>query len=101
MRPTWLIEANVDGLPSEAVQAEVRRQGMACHVVKYLPGLPPPKDVAGSESLPPDACVVFRGTLRLMRHLQATRRWRPGGWCSFANLACSTFHAHFGPFLLN
>ena len=48
-----------------------------------------------------DACVVFRGTLALMRHIEANRRWRPGGWCMFRNLACSTYYAHFGSFLLN
>jgi hypothetical protein len=36
-----------------------------------------------------------------MRHIKATRRWRPGGWCDFQNLACSTYYAHFGPYLLN
>jgi hypothetical protein len=101
MKPTWLIEANVDGLPVEYLQAEVRRQGMACHVVKYLPSLSAPKDIAGSESLPMDACVVFRGTLNLLRHIHASRRWRPGAWCNFPNLACSAYYAHFGPFLLN
>jgi hypothetical protein len=43
MQPTWLIEANVQGLPSEALQAEVRRQGMTCQVVCsgfYLADLP-------------------------------------------------------------
>jgi hypothetical protein len=101
MRPTWLIEANVDGLPTEALQFEIRRQGMKCYVIKYLPNLPAPKDIAGSEHVPFDACVVFRGSLPLMRHIQASRRWRPGGWCSFANLACSTYYSYFGPFLLN
>jgi hypothetical protein len=101
MRPTWLIEANVDGLPSEPLRAEVRRQGMACHIVKHLPSLQRPKDVAGAESVPLDACTIFRGTLTLLRHLRGARRWRPGGWCNFANLACSTYYAYFGPFLLN
>jgi hypothetical protein len=101
MRPTWLIEGNVDGLPTEPLRDEVRRQGMACHVIKSLPSLPPPKDVAGGEAVPMDACVVFRGTLTLMRHVLASRRWRPGGWCDFANLACSAYYVHFGPFLLN
>src|SRR5262245_46703842 len=100
MRPVWLIEANVEGLSSEPLQTEVRRQGMICHVVKHLP-LAMPKDVAGAESLPMDACVIFRGSLPLMRHIQANRRWRPGGWCTFENLACSTYYAHFGPYLLN
>jgi hypothetical protein len=61
MRPIWLIEANVEGLPSEPLLAEIRRQGMLGHVVKALPGLPAPKDSAGSESVPMDACTVFRG----------------------------------------
>jgi ATP-grasp domain, R2K clade family 3 len=101
MRPTWLIEANVDGLPTEPLQAEVRRQGLHCRVVKFLPALPPPKDIAGAEALPIDACVIFRGTLTLIRHIHANRRWKPGGWCHFRNLACSTYYAHLGPFLLN
>lgn len=100
MRPVWVIEANVDGLPTEPLQSEVRRLGMVCHVVKHLP-LAVPRDLAGAESLPMDACVVFRGSLPVMRHIQATRRWRPGGWCAFENLACSTYYAHFGPYLLN
>jgi ATP-grasp domain, R2K clade family 3 len=101
MRPTWLIEGNVEGMPTEPLQAEVRRQGMTCWVVKHLPSLARPKDIAGSESLAMDACVVFRGTLTLMRHILASRRWSPGGWCNFQNLACSSYYAHFGPFLLN
>lgn len=36
-----------------------------------------------------------------MRHVQAHRRWLPGGWCSFDRLRCSTYYAFFGPFLLN
>jgi hypothetical protein len=74
---------------------------MAVHVVKYLPTLPPPRDIGGAESLPMDSCVIFRGTLRLMRYIQSNRRWRPGGWCTFANLSCTAFHTHFGAFLLN
>jgi hypothetical protein len=101
MRPVWLIEANVDGLPTEPLQAEIRRQGMTARVVKYLPILPVPKEIGGGESLPLDACVIFRGTLPLMRCIQAARRWQPGGWCNFRNLACSTYYAYFGPYLLN
>ncbi len=101
MRPIWLIEANVDGLPSEALKAEARRQGMAVHVVKHIQNLPVPKDIAGAEAVPRDACVVFRGSLPLMRYIQASRRWKPGGWCTFSELACSTYYAYFGPYLLN
>jgi hypothetical protein len=100
MRPIWIIEANVDGLPTEPLAAEIARRGMECRVVKWIPS-PYPKDLVGAEDVPRDACVVFRGTLTLMRHLEATRRWRPAAWCEFDRLACSTYYAHFGPFLLN
>ena len=101
MPPTRLVEANVEGLDSAELLTEVRRQGMTGHVVKLIPGLGRPKDIAGGESLAMDACVVFRGTIPLMRHIDATRRWKPGGWCAFANLSCSAYYTHFGPFLLN
>lgn len=101
MRPIWLVEANVEGVPSGPPREEARRLGLECHLVKFLPSLPPPKDIAGAEHLPVDACVIFRGTLSLMRHIQATRRWAPGAWCDFRNLACSAYYAHFGPHLLN
>src|SRR4051812_23806298 len=100
MRPIWIVEANVDGLPTEPLAAEISRRGMECRVVKWLPSTYP-KDVAGAEDVPRDACVIFRGTLTLMRHLEATRRWRPAAWCEFDRFACSTYYAHFGPFLLN
>jgi len=100
-RPTWLIEANVDGLPTEPLQNEIRRRGLTAHIVKHLPSMTAPRNIAGCETLPIDACVVFRGSLRLMRCIQETRRWRPAGWCAFQNLACSTYYAYFGDFLLN
>jgi hypothetical protein len=101
MRPTWLLEANVTGLPSEALQAEVRRQGMEVRVAKFIPDYTLPADIAGSESLGMDACVIFMGTLPVMRHIQRTRRWNPGGWCTFENLSCSTYHSYLGQWLLN
>jgi len=101
MPPTWLLEANVTGLPSEALQAEIRRQGMEVRVAKFIPDYNIPADIAGSESLGIDACVIFMGTLPLMRHIQRTRRWIPGGWCNFENLSCSAYYPYFGRWLLN
>jgi hypothetical protein len=62
IRPTWLLEANVTGLPSEQLQAEIRRQGMHVHVVKYFPASARPRDILGGEHLPMDAFVLFIGT---------------------------------------
>lgn len=101
MKPTWLIEANVDGLPSEALQAAVRRHGMPVHVVKPFLHAKFPRDVLGAEAIPIHACTIFTGTLSLMRYIQRHRRWLPGGWCNFENLACSCYYSFFGPFLLN
>jgi hypothetical protein len=101
MQPTWVVEANVEGLPSAALQEAIRRQGMAVHVVKPFLHAPFPGDLLGAEMVPLDACVVFTGTLTLMRYLQSNRRWIPGGWCNFKNLACSVYYAYFGSFLLN
>lgn len=101
MDPTWLIESDVPGIESARLQAEVRRQGMTAHVVKWRAEAPAPRDLLGSESVPLDACVVLLATLPLMRHVQTHRRWLPGGWCSFDRLRCATYYAFFGPFLLN
>ena len=101
MRPTWVIEANVEGLPSEALQAEIHRQGMTVHVIKPFLQAKPPRDVLGAESIPFDASVVFTGTLTLLRYIRENRRWVPGGWCNFDNLACSKYYTYFGPHLLN
>jgi hypothetical protein len=101
MKPTWLIEANVEGLPSQALQAAIGRQGMSACVVKPFLHAKFPGDILGAEKIPLDASVVFTGTLTLMQYIQRYRRWVPGGWCTFKNLACSTYYAHFGRFLLN
>ena len=34
MRPTWLFEVDVFGETAEPLKAEIRRQGMACHVTR-------------------------------------------------------------------
>lgn len=99
--PIWLIEADVYGVASAEIQAEVRRQGMVAHVVKARPGAPAPRDLLGAEDVPPQACVVFLGTLPTMRHIQLHRSWTPGGWCDFDRLRCACYYAHLGPFLLN
>lgn len=55
MDPTWLIEADVPGIDSARLQAEIRRQGMTAQVVKWRAEAPAPRDLLGSESVPLDA----------------------------------------------
>ncbi|MBL4844692.1 MAG: ATP-grasp domain-containing protein [Planctomycetes bacterium] len=74
---------------------------MRCVDVRYRPGREAPEDIVGSAGLEPGSCVIYWGTLPLMRQIQLHRAWSPGGWCTTENLACSRYYAHFGPHLLN
>jgi hypothetical protein len=101
MRPTWLFEADVFGPAAEPVKAEVRRQGMGCHVIRQpmlALGVGP---LPGGGQLADNACVIFCGTFPCWHFLRKNRDWVPGGWCSADNLACTTYYGHFGPHLLN
>src|SRR4051812_47592365 len=101
MRPVWLIEADVFGEAADPLKAEVRRQGMACHVIRHEPFVRGAYDLGGGAPLPDDACVIFYGSFPLLRHIQLRHHWVPGGWCNADNLACATYYAYFGRFLLN
>lgn len=101
MKPTWLIERGVFPDQANALQEEAARQGFACHEITYRPGKDPPNEIVGRVPSEVDACVVFLGTLPLMRQIQLHRQWVPGGWCNVDHLACSTYYPHFRRYLLN
>lgn len=93
--PTWLIEADVYGPEIEPLAAEIRRQGMACHFVRYR------ELVKGPLPALADDCVIVYGTYPAVRHAQLHHPWVPGGWCSPTGFDCACYYAHFGPYLLN
>jgi len=99
--PIWLLEADVSGINSVALQAEVRRQGGEVHVFKPNLSAPSPRDLLGAESVLTDACALVYATHPVIEHVSRRRRWRPGAWCSFERLRCSVYYAHLGPYLLN
>jgi hypothetical protein len=102
MKPTWLIERGVYGDRAADFIAEVRRQGMRCAEVVYMPGRMPPGDIAGAGMVEENDCVALWGTLPLMQQIQLHHHgWVPGGWCNLETLACSTYYPHFQRFLLN
>jgi hypothetical protein len=101
MKPAWLIERGVFRDHAAAFKAEVQRQGMICAEVDYQPGRLPPDDLPGCPPLADDACVILWGTLPLMQQIQLRRRWIPGGWCNLERLACASYFAYFGPYMLN
>lgn len=99
--PTWLIEADVSGIDSRALQAEIRHQGGRALVFKPNLSAPTPRDLLGAEEVPLDACALVYATHSVVEHVQRRRRWRPGAWCAFERLSCSVYYSHFGPYLLN
>ena len=101
MLPVWLVEAGIYGDAAERLRREVERQGMVCMDVQYRAGKKPPDDILGRSQIADEACVIFWGTLPLMRQIQLYHGWTPGGWCNASNLECVVYYAYFGTFLLN
>jgi hypothetical protein len=101
MRPTWLFEADVFGQIAEPLKAEVRRQGMRCHVTRQGLLAHEGGDTYGGHRIGADDCVVARGCFPFVRFVLDNRRWVPGAWCTAENLACSAYYPHFRPYLLN
>lgn len=99
--PSWLIQADVFGRGIEPVKASIRRKGMAFSIVQprpFLNGVVP--DVGGRRLCDGD-CVVFLGTIPLMRHIQIHHRWSPGGWCNASRFDCTQYYPAFSHVLLN
>jgi len=99
MKVTWLIENEVFEHNIDALKAELKRQDIPFELVKYAPlgnGIyKNPKDAENN------GCVLFYGSLGLMRHLLREKSWIPCGWCTLKNFECSKYYAYFGKFLLN
>jgi len=97
IRPKWLIEDFDPDDSRVALIEEVKRQGLQCEVVCYIPF------ESGDYNMFPDSydqCVVFQGSLNLARQLRS-KRWVPGVWCDLKQFKCSTYYPYFGKFLLN
>jgi len=99
MKVTWVIEGEVFEHNIDALKAELTRQEVPFELVKYLPlengKYKNPNGVAS------DGCVLFYGSLNLMRQLLREKAWVPCGWCTLKNFECSTYYTYFGKFLLN
>ena len=98
---TWLIDADQSWERSADFQTLIRSRGYECRPVKFFPQTKSPGDIAGAEDLAIDARAVYFGGPALMDYIQTNRRWKPGGWCTFANFRCETYYCYFGRYLLN
>ena len=99
--PVWIIEAGVFGPNSERLRAAIAKQGMECYVVSQHTLAHDLTALRGGLPLADDACVVCLSSFSMARFVQQKRDWKPGSFCAFDNLACSTYYAYFGRYLLN
>ena len=96
MNVTWLIENFTGDNGYEELIAEVKRQGMPCHVL----------DISNHFDLKPNLiqpndCVVFQGSIQLFRKLKVELPAFPIGWMTDNNYLCSQYYRHFQKFLFN
>jgi len=96
MKPTWLVEDFEADNSFGNLAEEVRRQGMECEVITYLPFQSGSYDVYGDED-----CVLIQGSINLVQQLQRDKKWIPGAWLTPKAFECTTYYAHLGKYLFN
>jgi len=96
MEVKWLIEDFEGDGKLDPLIAAIKKQGMECDIVKYVPF-----ESGEYNKFKDDDCVVFYGSLNLARQLQREKPWIPGPYCNFKNLRCLTYYSHWGKYLLN
>jgi hypothetical protein len=95
----WIIEGEVFEENIDELKAELTRQAIPFELAKHTPFESIKyEDPKGIEN---DDCVLFYGSLNLMRQLHREKSWIPCGWCTLKNFECSRYYAYFGKFLLN
>jgi hypothetical protein len=93
----WLVE-NFSGDESYSdLIAEVKNQGMQCHVLNITNHFELKPEVFDGD----DACVVFQGSIQMFRKLKKETNLRPLGWMTDDNYLCTKYYPHFTEFLFN
>ena len=96
LKVKWVIEDFEPDNKFGALADEVRRQGMDCETIRYLPLQSGSYDVFKKRD-----CVLFQGSLNLATQLQTEKEWVPGPWLSVENYQCTIYYAHLGKYLFN
>ena len=92
----WLVEDFEANGALDPFIAEIKKQGMECKVINYIPF-----EAGKYDHFKNEDCVVFFGSLNLANQLQREKGWIPGPICNFKNLTCSTYYSYWGKYLLN
>lgn len=111
MKPSWLIQTNMDGVDTEPIIKEVTSQGMSVYRTEHHLGRhadygdldPDPNQLMmhQPELLSSRNCVLCCGDIDFVRRIYRRASFIPGVWCNFNNMKCSTYYAYLGEHLLN
>ncbi len=96
MKPTWMIQSNMDDVDTCSMVNQVMEQGMSVISMKHSLGRT--IELRGHD---PNDCVICYGDIDFVRQLRAKAPFIPGAWCNFENMKCSTYYAYLGEHLLN
>jgi len=96
MKPKWIIEDFAPDNSFGALADEVKRQGMECELIQYLPFQSGSYDIYDEKD-----CVIFQGSINLAQQLQRDKKWIPGMWLTPKNYECTKYYAHLGKYLFN
>lgn len=93
----WYLQAAVfpDGDNLHRLGYLIEEMGMAVHVEPYIP-------FGGMryDFLPEDQPVICYGSVAMLRHALTQLRQRPGAFCDWGLLRCSSYYARYGEHLL-
>ena len=95
----WLLENDVFDEDLQPLIDEIERQGMEVKVQRHRSFDTEREDIA--TWYPPDACVVFYGSIGFARQVQRKAPWVPGVYCTWDNYRCTHYYPAFGDKLLN
>ncbi len=96
MKPTWLIQTDMEGVDACPMIAEVLAQGMQVRKIKHRLGTK--VDFSGYYR---DDCIISYGDIDFVRQICQRAPFIPGAYCNFDNMKCSTYFAYLGEHLLN
>lgn len=97
MKTKWIIEKDAFDYNLNDLFKALDNQGHEYKTVKYEPF----ESGSYGDMFNVHDCVMFYGSLNLMRQLQRDTKWIPGGYCDFEKFKCSSYYTQFGKHLLN
>ena len=96
MKPKWLIEDFDEGNRYHVLAEEVRRQGMECELITYVPF-----EQGNYNRFSNDECVIVQSSINLAQQLLREKEWVPNAWLNTQAYECTKYYAYLGEYLFN